>query len=443
MLSKSNLPSSEAMKAASKVSKADAIEVFGKSHEGTFVESVYRDEHLQFLVFAPDGSHSYEAGYTHGNQVFTPPISDLNAISRRFICLPNGLGVASSSDELLSRIRVEVGGAIDLPPFELDLISNFILMTWCWEAWDASTYMHFLGEPNTGKTRCLEVMKELCFRGTDLGVNVSRGALLRTVDRVRGTCIIDEADYDADMRSELIKLLNAGYRRGGVMPLCVSRNNADHQTNFYGVGGPKVFATRHEFNDAALESRCIAIHTVSKQIAKHIPTRLSKRFFEAPARLREDLLAWRIPNLPIFAEDETEVEGLEGRARQICLPLLKASPDENFRKQLLKFMDHQAKQLSLENPLRIALEALKQTYEDLGKPTLELEQIRFEAQKIALKPYLFGNKKLANLLRSLTFATSKWGIGTVVMVDQKTLEEQCSRFQVGSEDGDGGDCAVV
>jgi hypothetical protein len=117
------------------------------------------------------------------------------------------------------------------------MLANYALMTWSWDAWNAVPYLRFQGQPGTGKTRCLEVLKEICYRAVDLGVNPTPAGLFRSIDSIRGTFLIDEADYDGDFQSELIKLLNSGYRKDGVHTLC-GKNDQEWEPRTLSVGGP-------------------------------------------------------------------------------------------------------------------------------------------------------------------------------------------------------------
>jgi hypothetical protein len=50
-------------------------------------------------------------------------------------------------------------------------------------------------------------MKERYYRSVDLVVCPTKSPLFGSIDSVRGTLLIDEADYDGDFRFVLIKLL--------------------------------------------------------------------------------------------------------------------------------------------------------------------------------------------------------------------------------------------
>ena len=68
---------------------------------------------------------------------------------------------------------------------------------------DGHSLLKIEGQPGTGKTRLLEVMKAVCYRGMDAGASPTRASLFRTIDTFRGTLIIDEADCQDDLRSSV------------------------------------------------------------------------------------------------------------------------------------------------------------------------------------------------------------------------------------------------
>jgi hypothetical protein len=78
----------------------------------------------------------------------------------------------------------------------------------------------------------------------------------RSVDGAHGTLMVDEADLKGSgIEAHIVKILNSGYTRG----VAVIRMNGTKEPEFFQPFGPKVIATRTEFKDAALESRCLDI----------------------------------------------------------------------------------------------------------------------------------------------------------------------------------------
>ena len=97
----------------------------------------------------------------------------------------------------------------------------WVAHTWTIGAAHATPYLHITSpEPESGKTRALEVAHELV--PTPLStMNISDAALFRAIASVKPTLFLDEVDavfnshtQKTGAKDELRSLLNAGYRRG-------------------------------------------------------------------------------------------------------------------------------------------------------------------------------------------------------------------------------------
>jgi len=89
------------------------------------------------------------------------------------------------------------------------------------------------------------------------GGSTTSASVFRTNDQVRGTFVLDEADFRAsEMWSDIVKILNGGQTQGS--PVIRMEPKGDgFITKAFHVFGPKVLASREQFADKALESRCL------------------------------------------------------------------------------------------------------------------------------------------------------------------------------------------
>jgi len=167
---------------------------------------------------------------------------------------------------------------------------------------------------------------------------VTPAPIYRLIRRFRGTLILDEADFrESTEKAEVITILNCGFERGRPVIRC-SKDNPDN-LEILPCFGPKVFATRFEFSDVALESRCLT-HTMEETDREDIPPILGEQFFKREMSLRNRLLLWRLRNRnnidPRAAED-IDLGRIEPRLKQTSLPYaipFKDMPDvmERFKK---------------------------------------------------------------------------------------------------------------
>lgn len=447
---KENVVATEPAKTATpkkeRTEKADRIESYGEIlTDGTIIDCIYdgaKKPSCSFVVNRPNGKYCIEGSFSRDGITVFPPERHANRLRKRSVILATEPQDYGPSLELLNRIKAFLHKYLDLERFDISLIAAYVMMTWVYDAWNAFPYLRFQGQPATGKTRCIEVLKEICYRSVDLGVSPTRSALFRGIDNVRGTFFIDEADYEGDFRSDLIKLLNAGYKKEGLVSLSVA-NGDDWEPETFQVGCPKIIANRHSFNDSALETRCLTIATVFKKLDPRIPTEYPYEFKAEGEALRNQLLKWRIDHVRMLDHSDADLLDLDGRARQMCLPIYSAPPDWDFRKQLLQYMKNRSSLLSEADPVRIVLAAILSFPNLHTRQNLHLKDVCQVALEIGknqdLPEYVFTPKKVAELVRSLDFKTSKWGMGTVVLLDSTILNRQRRRFDFGDDRSDASD----
>jgi hypothetical protein len=82
--------------------------------------------------------------------------------------------------------------------------------------------------PGSGKTTCIEHLQRLCLRPVRMESLSSPALLTRMLDVEMRTILIDEADRSLDPNkegiTELLAILNSGYKRGGNRPVLVPGN---------------------------------------------------------------------------------------------------------------------------------------------------------------------------------------------------------------------------
>lgn len=417
--------------------KKNGTEVFSRVlMDGTIIETVYRPEEKVGFIVKPrnEPAQSAESYTTAAGALLLPP-SKVSPFEKGTIKVASDIEDHRSSEALLDEITQYLRAYIDLPAFEISLIAHFVLMTWVWDAWTAFPYLRFKGEPATGKTRCLEVLHQLSYRSTDLGGSTSPSSLFRMVDRVRGTAILDEGDFakQDDMYSQLIKMLNVGYRKDGTITRSAPQGDA-WEAETFSVGCPKVIANRYEFRDRALETRCLTIGMQSKRMAPHIPVELPPDFSSQGQSLRNKLLSWRLANRHSLNRDESALDALDGRVRQLALPLHNISPSTAFKRELLKALRDRSRELQEQDPSQVTLQAILDVQKDRKMDILTLQRIRERALAIAatreLPDWDYTSRRVAELVRGLCFKTRRWGTGFRVWVDDHTLAEQCERFNL-------------
>jgi 5S rRNA maturation endonuclease (ribonuclease M5) len=163
------------------------------------------------------------------------------------------------------------------------------------EASDTTPYLAIeSAEPESGKTRCLEVAEHLAARAWML-VEPSEAAMFRKIERDHPTLLLDEVDAlwgaKADGREGLRALLNAGYRRGATVPRVVG-DGAGMTVQDFGVYGPKALAGLAGRLPRTIASRSIPIRLQRRAKGETVRRFRAKRAAAELAPLRLRLAAW-------------------------------------------------------------------------------------------------------------------------------------------------------
>lgn len=169
-----------------------------------------------------------------------------------------------------------------------EVLACFGLMTWRIEQFNVVPYIDFLGPKGCGKTRGLELLQQLTYRGW-LITHPTAAVVFWVVDRFGPTLLADNYEFwNKETRRDLDGLLNAGYRRGMVVPRRPREGEGNSsELLVYKVFSPKALAGTREPVDS-LASRCITIRMSRNQGEKPIEVDA-----EWGTALRSKLLSYR------------------------------------------------------------------------------------------------------------------------------------------------------
>lgn len=145
------------------------------------------------------------------------------------------------------------------------ILGYWIMATWVANSFPSVPYLFCLGPKESGKTRVLEVLDELSYRGIRSST-ITPAALYRVMEEFKTTLLIDEAETQLNMKFEgghtLYGILNAGYKKGDSAIRC---GGADKNTiEIYRPFGFKAISSTRSFLPT-LESRCIVINMEQKK----------------------------------------------------------------------------------------------------------------------------------------------------------------------------------
>jgi hypothetical protein len=145
-----------------------------------------------------------------------------------------------------------------------ELLSLWILGTYCFRLFPSFPYLHLNGDAGCGKTKTLTLLSLLTFNGKLMSSASTSASLLRMIDNNCSTCCLDEVESlsrskDDDSRT-VLALLNTGYKRGGGSEKCEPdpQQKGSWRNVFFDGYSPKALAGIRAL-DPALASRCLQI----------------------------------------------------------------------------------------------------------------------------------------------------------------------------------------
>lgn len=318
--------------------KTSFIELAG----GVLAEQVFDPDtkNSKFAVYDPGTDQVSYVPEVEFNGVKYVPISDDEGLLKGFIRLPKKAEEYGTNKELYDEVRDFIHRYLDVTEDYERIACFYPMLTWCYDVLDTINYLRSLGDWGSGKSRFLSVFSMICYKSISSTGAVTEAPVFRILEKWRGTLILDEADFDKSSESAgIVKILNSGYERG--KPVIRCDVNDPEKVHYFDPFGPKIIATRREFQDRALESRCFT-EIMRETLRDDIPVELPHQFYVEGAQLRNKLLMFRFRNRRRIAdraarEPEFEFGNISTRLKQAARPLSLLVDDE-LKADLQRFL---------------------------------------------------------------------------------------------------------
>lgn len=335
-----------------KIKEVNIYEASYKFPDGGIAEMIYKpnEEQTSFLVLKdgkiePRSEFLLEEKYNPEKEeikrIILKPLPPYNGmIKTEFIKLPSGTAEYKTELELFGQIKKYIDTYVVLPEDFSTVAAVYIMMSWLYDRFQVLPYLRVIGMYGTGKSRFLSVAGSICYKPMMAGGSATPASLFRTVDQIRGTFVLDEADFrTSEMWSEIVKILNSGQAKGSPVVRMESRKDTFITKTFH-VYGPKILASREPFSDKALESRCLT-QIMFPQEKVSVPVHLPENFEAEAAHLRNQLLAFRFKFYGLIrADEETLPKIKDNRLKQSALALTTIASiiSQDVLKQIKKFL---------------------------------------------------------------------------------------------------------
>ena len=304
---------------------------------GGLLELVYDDDARRTaFVHAQNGAWQQVKRWRDGNGEFVPYKASNNLIRHKVVLLPSEPLEYGTVQNLIEGVRTYIHRYVDLSEWFEQIATYYVLLSWIYDGFNELPYLRVRGDYGTGKTRFLLVVGSICYKPIFASGASTVAPIFHTLDRFRGTLVIDEADFRfSDEKADIVKIFNNGNVKG----LPVLRVEVSPQKEFnpraYDVFGPKLVASRNRYEDRALESRFISEEMGMQRVRPEVPINLPDAYRDEALLLRNKLLLYRLRNFGARTPDESLIDRrVEPRLNQIFVPLLSTVSDERLRRQI-------------------------------------------------------------------------------------------------------------
>jgi hypothetical protein len=306
--------------------------------DGTLVEMAYdRVRRQTSFVVSQKGQWQFAPSLDRGENRRVVPFSPQNnLIKTGALLLPSAPEEYGSEQALIRDIQEYIHRYVDLSPAFERLASYYVVLSWVYDAFNEVPYLRVRGDYGTGKTRFLLVVGALCNKPFFASGASTVSPIFHTLDAFRGTLVIDEGDFRfSDEKAEIVKILNNGNIRGVPVLRTMVTASREYNPKAFQVFGPKLVATRGDYDDRALESRFLTEEMGRSPLRDDVPINLPPEYAAEALQLRNKLLLYRLRNFHRAAIDPSLVDpALEPRLNQIFVPLKSIVDDNAFREEL-------------------------------------------------------------------------------------------------------------
>jgi hypothetical protein len=348
------------------------------------------------------------------------------------VIFASDVGKYGDIESLRQEIQDFIHKYVDVSPDFERLSSYYVLLSWVYDRFQVLPYLRVIGEPGTGKSRYLEVMRSICYKSIKVSGAISVASIFRLLEEFAGTLILEEADLPtkSDEYQSAVKILNCGYERDNPV-IRQEQTRRGYISVPYRVFSPKIIATRKRFEDRALETRMLTEKMTKMSRREEISLNLPASFGEDALSLRNKFLSFRFRNFhkiepsPVYAQS-----GIEPRILQIVSPLLDIMPDGE-KSKLIEWAKDYTQQLIIERGASVegavvrALFELMHTDEELSVKNITNkvnENYTEPSDKLSLR-------RVGGMLANLGLSKRRGGVKGNYVIDTRTSAKTLELLQ--------------
>ncbi|NTV40787.1 MAG: hypothetical protein HGA61_00740 [Candidatus Moranbacteria bacterium] len=391
--------------------------------DGTLIEMLYdQAKGRTSLAIYKKGRIEIKNTLEIDDYILTPHAATKDLLRNKVILFPSEPMKYNSQAKLIEDIQRFIHKYLSVSEFFEKVASYYVLFSWIHDDFNELPYLRGLGDYGTGKSRMLQVIGSICYLPIFANGATTVSPIFRLLNDFRGTLVLDESDFkSSDTTVEIVKILNSGFMKG----MAVLRSDGDKKKNFdvkaFNVFGPKLIATRHLYNDPALESRMITedmnMNFPRKDVAYNIPN----SFWDEALAIRNQMLMFRFKNKgKITLNTKLEDRSIEPRLNQIAIPLLSIVDDPTMILEIKKQFKEYNETIKTDRTLNYnyqILDAICQLIDDgFMRPTIKQVTAKFNTD-LSYKEELTPRKMGYLIKKTLNIKTERTRDGYVVSDD--------------------------
>lgn len=309
------------------------------------VEIIYdpKSKKTKLVLLGEFGEIVHQDSIDDGDLKLHPWGVDNHLIKSNVIKLPSSATEYESIQELYREIREHIEKYVKLSDEFTTVSALYVMMSWVYDQFSTIPYLRVIGTFGTGKTRFLETIDSIAYKSILTSGAMTPAVTFRTLDKTKGTLLIDEADFRySGQWADITKILNSGHAKSGsVMRMKSVQKSGEYESESFFVFGPKVIASRERFEDEALESRCLTQILIPKNKIG-VPLHIESDFYESALNIRNKLLMFRLLNQSItrVADEELKKIGMP-RVMQSALAIVSVASmiDAELVKEVIDFCE--------------------------------------------------------------------------------------------------------
>lgn len=373
---------------------------------------------------------------------------DGEEIELRAILLPSGVVEYGETLDLLQEIEEYINRYLDISQSFRKFASYYILLSYLFDRFNTIPYLRAIGDTGCGKSRFLDVIGMLCYKPIQAAGCITPAPIFRMLRKWGGTLVLDEADLkNSDEYNEVITILNCGFERGRAV-IRATKDNPD-KLQFFPVYGPKVFATRRRFKDAALEARCLT-EVMQETTREDIPPVLGMKFQREQEELRNKLLLFRFRNWhKVDPEQEINIKlAVEPRLKQVSYAFMSLfANQEDVLTDYTQFISEHQKEIieqRLSTPVGIVVENFlartTDTYATIATLATGEQVLSFSAKDIS-EDVGIDTRTVGQILKTLGLKTKQMKregkVRRCFIYDETKIKALQRRYSLPDEEGGG------